>query len=521
MAASQTVPELLADSKSPALIAPRHGVVTAFGHGIRVYVERGHLTIEDGIGADRRKAGFPRVGHGLRRLVLIGSDGFVSLSALRWLADQDAAFVMLDRDGSVLATTGPVHPSDARLRRAQSLAHQSGLALHIAKDLIRRKLVGQERVARSSLRNSVAADAITQVILALGSAESVEFVRELEARAANSYWLAWRELPVQFPSRDVQRVPKHWRKFGTRKSLLTGSPRLAVNPPNAMLNYLYALLESESRLALAALGLDPGIGVLHVDSPSRDSLACDLMEAGRPVVDAYVLDWIMRQPLRREWFFEQRDGNCRLMASLALQLSQTSEMWRGAVAPAAEWISRVPWSALPKPSRQVFPATRLTQNRRREARGMSIEAPEKKATEIPRLCRTCGEPLKRGRSYCASCSLAVAKGNLIEAAKLGQLATHSPKAEALRAATQQRHAAARKAWRPSSNPDWLTEKMYREKTLPRLAGIAVPKISNALGISEPYATDIRAGRRVPHPRHWLVLAKLAGVSEPGWLPEGH
>jgi hypothetical protein len=41
-----------------------------------------------------------------------------------------------------------------------------------------------------------------------------------------------------------------------RISPLTASPRLAVNPPNAMLNYLYAVLESESRLALAALGLD-------------------------------------------------------------------------------------------------------------------------------------------------------------------------------------------------------------------------------------------------------------------------
>lgn len=58
-----------------------------------------------------------------------------------------------------------------------------------------------------------------------------------------------------------------------------------------MLNYLYALLESESRLAAAALGLDPGMGVLHVDVQARDSLACDLMEPVRPQVDAFVLDW--------------------------------------------------------------------------------------------------------------------------------------------------------------------------------------------------------------------------------------
>jgi len=71
------------------------------------------------------------VGHGLRRLVVIGSDGFISLAALRWLSDQDAAFIMLERDGSFLATTGPVRSSDARLRRAQSLAHQSGAAVQM------------------------------------------------------------------------------------------------------------------------------------------------------------------------------------------------------------------------------------------------------------------------------------------------------------------------------------------------------------------------------------------------------
>jgi len=83
-----------------------------------------------------------------------------------------------------------------------------------------------------------------------------------------------------------------------------GRPQTVAPMPNAILNYLCAVLESEARLAAVALGLDAGIGLLHVDSRTRDSLACDLMEPVRPQVDAYVLDWITRQPLRREWFFE-------------------------------------------------------------------------------------------------------------------------------------------------------------------------------------------------------------------------
>ena len=39
-------------------ITPQRGVVTLHGYGIVVHVDRGHLTIEDGIGAYRRKTVF-------------------------------------------------------------------------------------------------------------------------------------------------------------------------------------------------------------------------------------------------------------------------------------------------------------------------------------------------------------------------------------------------------------------------------------------------------------------------------
>jgi CRISPR/Cas system-associated endonuclease Cas1 len=69
--------------------------------------------------------------------------------------------------------------------------------------------------------------------------------------------------------------------------------------------------------------------MLHVDTSARDSLACDLMEPVRPQVDAYLLDWITRQPLRWEWLFEKGDGNCRLSGSLAVRLSETAQLGDG------------------------------------------------------------------------------------------------------------------------------------------------------------------------------------------------
>src|SRR5216683_2466640 len=192
MAARKTVSQSAQSLNS----VPRHGVLTLVGFGIQVRVDRGHLLVQDGIGTERRRFRLPRVGHGLKRLVVIGSDGMISLAALRWLADQDAAFVMLDRDGSVLATTGPVRPSDARLRRAQALAGQNGMALEIARQLISAKLSGQETVARESFENLATADAIARLRERLSVADRLDLVRSVEAQAAAAYWSAWSALPV-------------------------------------------------------------------------------------------------------------------------------------------------------------------------------------------------------------------------------------------------------------------------------------------------------------------------------------
>jgi CRISPR-associated endonuclease Cas1 len=512
MAAHQTVPELSAHSKSPVTITPRHGVLTVYGYGIRINVQRGHLTIEDGIGAERRKARLPRVGHGLRRLVLIGSDGFVSLSAFRWLADQKASFVMLERDGEVLATTGPVRPSDARLRRAQALACQSDLGLRIARELIDEKLARQEVLARGALGNPRAGQAIASARNALSTAATFENIRYAEAQGGHAYWSAWRFIPITFPRTDLPRVPNHWHVFGSRMSPLTKSPRLAANPANAILNYLYAILEAETRSALAALGLDPGLGFLHMDTPTRDSLACDVMEPVRPQIDAYLLNWITREALQRKWFFEQRDGNCRLMSSFAARLSETAQTWARAVAPIAERVTRDVWLAKPKPIRSFLPATRLTGSHKRAVKGVPSETANADPPRPPAICRICGALIKFGRIYCGSCSATASRENLIEAAKVGRLVARSPEVLARQAEKQRQHSAAAKAWKPFVQPEWLTEGVYREQIQPRLAAIPVGTIASTLDVSQPYATDLRKGRHIPHPRHWGALARLVNVS---------
>ena len=199
MAASDTL------SHSPVISQiPKHGVLTIHGFGVRVRMQSGHLEIEHGVGPERCNLRLPRVGHNLRRVVCISEDGFVTLSALKWLSDIGVSFIMLDRLGKVRLVTGPASPSDVRLRRAQAMAAHTGLDVTIARELISQKLAGQERVARDILRNSTAADEIADYRLFLAETESLGAIRLCESRGAAAYWAAWQELPVYFPQKTCR-----------------------------------------------------------------------------------------------------------------------------------------------------------------------------------------------------------------------------------------------------------------------------------------------------------------------------
>jgi hypothetical protein len=76
----------------------------------------------------------------LKRVVVLGHSGSISFDALRWIQDSGAAFVQIDKDGRIIAATGPSGLDDSRLRRARALATTNGVGIRIGRDLIRQKL---------------------------------------------------------------------------------------------------------------------------------------------------------------------------------------------------------------------------------------------------------------------------------------------------------------------------------------------------------------------------------------------
>jgi len=74
------------------------------------------------------------------------------------------------------------------------------------------------------------------------------------------------------------------------------------DPVNACLSLAYTLFYQEAVNAIKTTGLDPALGCLHEPYYNRDSLACDLLEPLRPLIDAWIYGLFNQQSLRQEDF---------------------------------------------------------------------------------------------------------------------------------------------------------------------------------------------------------------------------
>jgi CRISPR-associated protein Cas1 len=357
-------------------------VLVLHGYGIRLSLKRSHLVVEDGLAEKRRVRRLSRIDRDVKRIAIIGHAGTISLDAIRWLHDVKIPLIHLDTDGRVLALVTPDSPDHPTLRRAQARAVDTEVGREIMRELLRQKLNGQERVLRSFTAGQLAIPQMELRRRELAKATDYVSLRSAESQAAAAYWNAWGRVAVEFRQCDRDRVPEHWLRFGQRVSALSGSPRLAINPANAMLNYLYAILEAEARLALLAVGCDPGVGIQHADERSRDSMACDVMEAVRPAVDMWLLEYLEQRTLRQRDFLELRNGQCRLMPDLAKELAQSASLWAEKLGPVVEGMAQQLYAAAiapeqpkrwaqRKPERHNLPPqmpTPLTEQRRSRGR---------------------------------------------------------------------------------------------------------------------------------------------------------
>jgi len=306
----------------------------------------------------------------------------------------------------------------------------------------------------------------------------------------------------------------------SRTSPLTRSPQLAANPANALLNYAYAIVEAEARIAALAVGLDPGMGVLHADLKARDSLALDLMEAVRPQVDAWLLDALSTRTFRKADFFETREGNCRLMPPVAKAVAETTSLWTFALGPVAEHSARLIAQPVPQVARLPTPLTGANRLAGRTSARRRTTCTSARVDALPAACRDCGVVLEQTRRlYCNECQPERRTEQVTEWAVAGQEAlaqlreggidpVHSADAGWIRGQRNASHNAAAATWEREGNVG--TDQIdFARDVLPGLRFVPLRLIARETGLSEAHCSFVRRGLRMPHRRHWEILRRLS------------
>lgn len=84
--------------------------------------------------------------------------------------------------------------------------------------------------------------------------------------------------------------------------------RPPLDPVNAVLSFMYTVYTNEFASALETVGLDSYIGFCHTLRSGRSSLACDLVEECRCIIERFVLGLINLRKLNSGDFEEQVSG---------------------------------------------------------------------------------------------------------------------------------------------------------------------------------------------------------------------
>jgi CRISPR-associated endonuclease Cas1 len=231
---------------------------------------------------------------------------------------------LLDHDGVALTASPVVTVDDGRVRRAQAMAGDTEVGLDIARQLLTLLFTGRAQLARGQLGKGDVGDALVESVDRLDAANDTKALRILEATAADLWWSSWSDVQMRFIAKDRGRVRDAWTGWHGRSSALGGarSPRHAVGPVNALLNYGYRLAEAETLLAVQAVGLDPTLGFNHTDEAGRNSLVLDLLEGMRPNVEHAVLQLLADRPFSKRDFAELPTGEVRLLAPVSHELAE-------------------------------------------------------------------------------------------------------------------------------------------------------------------------------------------------------
>ena len=296
-------------------------MITGFGTSINV--DKRKLIITNRL-KDTRLEFYPhKINHD--RIVIDGHTGNITFESMRWLMKHNINLTLLNWNGQLLANVLPEQPKSGKLRVKQYQKYLDDtdrfeIALKIVQCKVEQSLNLLEELSRFyesvdiiSIRNAVEKEDLFLLNIMKNSenqdiSKSIKQLMTYEGRIARIYHAnltaIFNQLSPEF-------------NFTGRKNKTNSRNYNASDEINALLNYGYAILESEIRKSINAIGLDYSVGFLHEINQSRTPLVYDVQELFRWLIDVSVIQLLEEKKIKKSDFIITENYHTRLGDNVA------------------------------------------------------------------------------------------------------------------------------------------------------------------------------------------------------------
>ena len=239
--------------------------------------------------------------------ILFTGKGSITFDALSLLAENDVFCASIDWKGHVDYILSVPDRKNAIVKKEQYFALMDSRSGHLAKSFILAKIENQKAVLGTLAKSRED----EQLLL-----EQREKLSDSLEKLSKTYNKTSDSIRNRIMGIEGQASVEYWTGFADvledKWNFNGRSGRGAQDPVNSLLNYGYAVVESEIWKSIYLAGLDPYCGFLHSERYGRASLVFDLIEEFRQqIVDKTVLSIVNRNQVSTDDFEE--GGNITLM----------------------------------------------------------------------------------------------------------------------------------------------------------------------------------------------------------------
>lgn len=231
----------------------------------------------------------------VEKMVIFGN-AHIDTNVITHCLKENIDVVFLGNKGQYFGRLQGPDTKSPEVRIAQyKVSSDSKKCLPLAKRFISGKLKNMRVVLQRNSDGStpfvMAINRLAELQSSLEQAASLETIRGLEGTASRIYFSVFGKMvaPRFTFEKRVRRPP--------------------TDPINSLLSFGYTLLLYDMFAAVAQVGLDPYLGILHEDKYGRPSIALDLIEEYRPtIVDLTVLLLVHKRMINPDDFYVTDEG---------------------------------------------------------------------------------------------------------------------------------------------------------------------------------------------------------------------